>query len=96
MPFPVCEDVFFKEIYTQIYILLLFGVVFVEESEKILLPKYFIEGCGGDPPHPQNRHFCSQELALGQEASENKTKTSRGNEQGCVPPQLTTESEGAS
>jgi len=32
------------------------------EGEKTLLPIYFndfIEGCGGDPPHPWNRHLCS-------------------------------------
>jgi len=51
----------------QVYILLLFGVVFVGDGEKI--GPALIEGCGGDPPHTWNRHICSQEL-VHQEASE--------------------------
>jgi len=68
---------FFKEIYMQIYILLPFGVVLGDGRKYILFPVFLLRAAG-NPPHRRDRHLCSQELVLGQEASENKTTVSRG------------------
>ena len=81
------HGIFFKEIYMQIYILVPFGVVLGDERKYILFPVFLLR-VAGNPPHRRDRHLCSQELVLGprtwQEASENKTKVSRGeNGEGC-------------
>ena len=79
---------FLKEIYMQIYILLPFGVVLGDGRKYILFPVFLLRAAG-NPPHRRDRHLCSQELVLGprtwQEASENKTNVSRGeNGEGCL------------
>ena len=67
------------------------------ELNRRLLPIYFndfIEGCGGDPHHPWNRHLCSTGTCIGPRREQEQDV--EGNGEGCFPTQLTVESERAS